>query len=383
MIQKIQSTLLLLFLCCACFAQTNTWGIDSTRTERRNNAGASGLGVRSGFYEGAEGSGIKTNFPSGVANPDTWWHLLDVRHSSTSANYAMQFSGSFFDDQLYFRKTKGSATQSWNRIVQDINGSLAIGGPVDANTNKGVVNLKILNKDDGSHNLSIDQNLEMLGDKQIIGPGGLAIQKFFVNDTVYGSWIDFPIKYNGPSGIGSGGAGQNPWIAYAAGNGQWFANAQKKDVCYRNIDGKILFGNSSGAATMSITGNKIGIGTNSPTELLSVNGNIVSKKLRITQNDWADYVFEPSYKLPTLQEVEAHIVKYKHLPDVPSAKQIEQEGVDVGSSQAILLKKIEELTLYMIEQNKRLEQQQKQLKNQQSEIVKLNGKLSGKSLKRQ
>jgi hypothetical protein len=94
---------------------------------------------------------------------------------------------------------------------------------------------------------------------------------------------------------------------------------------------------------------------------LAVNGNIYAKKLKITQTDWADYVFDANYKLPTLKEVEQYIKTHKHLPDVPSAAEVEKNGIDVGNNQAALLKKIEELTLYMIEQNKKMEAQQKEI----------------------
>lgn len=88
---------------------------------------------------------------------------------------------------------------------------------------------------------------------------------------------------------------------------------------------------------------------------LAVNGNIYAKKLKITQQGWADYVFEPTYKLMPLSELEAYINKNKHLPEVPSAVEVETKGLDLGDNQTILLKKIEELTLYVIELKKEIE----------------------------
>jgi hypothetical protein len=96
----------------------------------------------------------------------------------------------------------------------------------------------------------------------------------------------------------------------------------------------------------------VGIGTTSPTEKLSVNGNIRSKKIIVTQNGWSDYVFNDGYHLRPLTQVENFIKENKHLPEVPTAKEVEKNGVDVGETQALLLKKIEELTLYMIEMKK-------------------------------
>lgn len=105
---------------------------------------------------------------------------------------------------------------------------------------------------------------------------------------------------------------------------------------------------------MDVNGN-VGIGTTSPTEKLSVNGNIRSKKLIVTQTGWADYVFSDGYHLRPLTQVANFIKENKHLPDVPTATEVAKEGIDVGATQALLLKKIEELTLYMIEQEKRIQ----------------------------
>ncbi len=98
----------------------------------------------------------------------------------------------------------------------------------------------------------------------------------------------------------------------------------------------------------------VGIGTTSinNTYKLFVEGAIRARKLKIDQLTWPDYVFHVAYELRSLPEVERYIHIHHHLPDVPSAAEIEQEGLDVGETQAILLRKIEELTLYLIDQNK-------------------------------
>jgi small-conductance mechanosensitive channel len=70
---------------------------------------------------------------------------------------------------------------------------------------------------------------------------------------------------------------------------------------------------------------------------------------------WPDYVFKPTYKLQPLKKVEQYIKTNHHLPDMPSADSVAAAGIDVGANQAALLKKIEELTLYVIEQNKKID----------------------------
>lgn len=91
---------------------------------------------------------------------------------------------------------------------------------------------------------------------------------------------------------------------------------------------------------------------------LAVGGGILTEKIRVATSGttfWADYVFEPSFKLKPLKEVENYIKENKHLPDVPSTAEVSQNGIDLAQTQAILLQKIEELTLYVIKQDKEIQ----------------------------
>ncbi|MFT3868480.1 MAG: hypothetical protein QM715_08280 [Nibricoccus sp.] len=105
---------------------------------------------------------------------------------------------------------------------------------------------------------------------------------------------------------------------------------------------------------LAASGN-VGIGTTSPTEKLSVNGKIRAKEVVVETTNWSDCVFAKDYKLAPLSEVEQHIEQQGHLPGVPSAKEVAANGVSVGNMQAILLGKIEELTLHVIAQEKRVQ----------------------------
>jgi hypothetical protein len=106
---------------------------------------------------------------------------------------------------------------------------------------------------------------------------------------------------------------------------------------------------------------KVGIGTQVPTHLLTVNGTIKAQEL-ILSPVGADFVFEDDYQLRSLDEVENYIKKNKHLPDIPSAKEMEKNGVNTGKFHSNLLQKVEELTLYMIEMKKNQEIQSSKLK---------------------
>jgi hypothetical protein len=100
----------------------------------------------------------------------------------------------------------------------------------------------------------------------------------------------------------------------------------------------------------------VGIGTDNPGNYkLAVEGTICARKVRVTEIPfWSDFVFEPDYKLMSLAEVEAYIQQYGHLPGIPSASDAKQDGVDLVEMNALLLQKIEELTLYVIELEKKI-----------------------------
>ncbi len=120
------------------------------------------------------------------------------------------------------------------------------------------------------------------------------------------------------------------------------------------------------------TDGKIGVGVgNFPTNALYANyklfvtGGILADEVRVamsTSGTWADYVFAKEYQLPTISEVEAFIEKNQHLPNVPSAAQVKEEGINVADMARIQQEKIEELMLYIIQQNKRIEALEAKLK---------------------
>ncbi len=108
-------------------------------------------------------------------------------------------------------------------------------------------------------------------------------------------------------------------------------------------------------------GGFVGIGTSKPKEMLSVNGKIRAQEIKVETANWPDYVFADGYKLPSLKETAEFIDKNNHLPGVPKAAEIEQDGLSLGEMNKILLQKIEELTLHMIDKDKRIEALEKKL----------------------
>ncbi|WP_299158700.1 hypothetical protein [uncultured Tenacibaculum sp.] len=112
---------------------------------------------------------------------------------------------------------------------------------------------------------------------------------------------------------------------------------------------------------------KVGIGTTTTgSHRLAVEGSIGAREIKVQATGWSDFVFYNDYKLPTLKEVETHIKEKGHLKDIPSAAKVKKDGFFLGEMDAKLLQKIEELTLYTIQQEKKIKAQENELKKLQS-----------------
>ena len=127
--------------------------------------------------------------------------------------------------------------------------------------------------------------------------------------------------------------------------------------------------------TIPINGN-VGIGTEDPDAKLTVKGDIHTKEVRVDVSGSmvGDYVFEKDYNLLSLDKLEIYLKQNKHLPDVPSAKEFEEDGMKLKEMNLMLLKKVEELTLHLIVQDKTNEAQNKKIDVLTAEIVKLKTK---------
>lgn len=155
--------------------------------------------------------------------------------------------------------------------------------------------------------------------------------------------------------------------------GQWGIEynefASVKGLNFWKPDGSNNFGNYF----MFLADNgkvSIGLDPNHPNTYdgdykLYVGEGIMTEKVKVAvhaTSDWADYVFKKDYQLMPLSKVEEFITKEGHLPNIPSAQKVVEQGIDIAKMDAKLLEKIEELTLYMIEQNKRIQELETQLK---------------------
>lgn len=142
-----------------------------------------------------------------------------------------------------------------------------------------------------------------------------------------------------------------------------FAQDYNKDALY------LFNGNASLTYMCWKENGNVGVGTQNPDAKLAVKGTVHAEEVKVDLSvPGPDYVFEEDYQLQSLEEIESYVKANKHLPDVPSASEMEAEGIKVGEMNMILLRKVEELTLHLIKQNQLII-------HQQSEIDELKSKL--------
>lgn len=131
-------------------------------------------------------------------------------------------------------------------------------------------------------------------------------------------------------------------------------NEDKALALYSPEDGGWLFEVKEQSGNFIINRGNLGVGTTTPDYKLDVLGTIRAKEVKVA-TDWSDFVFEPDYDLLSLDQVEEFISENGHLPDIPSTEAVKENGIELGQMNALLLMKIEELTLHLIELKKEVE----------------------------
>lgn len=131
---------------------------------------------------------------------------------------------------------------------------------------------------------------------------------------------------------------------------------------------ELYVGVNAGNLHLDATG-QVAIGSVQPSASaykLTVTGKVICEELKVklVANPWPDYVFASDYKLKSLSEVEQFIAKHKHLPNIPSAEEVKENGIEVGDMQKKMMEKIEELTLYIIDLQKQLDEVKARKTNQ-------------------
>jgi Phage T4 tail fibre len=175
--------------------------------------------------------------------------------------------------------------------------------------------------------------------------------------------VNTDLSVNGRISTGDGSNFGGIWVAGPAGN-MFMGQVSTTSMGWFN----------NGAWRMITDNNgNVGIGTTTPDAKLTVKGLVHAQEVKIDLNGAVapDYVFDKAYVLPSLESVKAYIDTNKHLPEVPSAKEMEEKGMNVSEMNLLLLKKVEELTLYVIELKKENEIQNQRLEVQQNRIEQL------------
>lgn len=247
---------------------------------------------QSGLYQR-----ITSSFPD---NSTQWKHLFVIRHNTTTSNYQFQLGSSYtVNDRMFFRKisegTNISKDNAWHEVAT-------------RGTNTFTGNQKII---DGA--LDIGVNGENSTQNELIS---ITHWKNPLSNTDTHGFIYYPRNF-------------------------WFAPQGTH--------------NSQGIH-FNECGN-IGIGRYADCEnKLVVKGKILAQEVRvdINPNLWPDFVFTESYKLPELSEVKAHIDEFKHLPNIPSETEVKENGIGLAEMTTKLLQKVEELTLYAIQQQEKI-----------------------------
>lgn len=226
-----------------------------------------------------------------------------------------------------------------------------------------------------------------------LNEGGLFYRNAYPLDPQWGNWQQILMTdSNGNLGIGTTNpnsnltirskgtgvsihSGSNPYFGTLAFNresatGEIFdINGQAFQINNGGTDKNLHFQVYNGNGTMVTndalvingTNGNIGIGTTNITSELTVAGNIASREVKVSVDAGADFVFENDYNLPSLESLDKFIKENKHLPEIASAQQMQKDGINLSEMNIKLLQKIEELTLYSIEQNKKIEAQTKEI----------------------
>lgn len=277
-----------------------------------------------------------------------------------------------------------------------LNNSMFIGSTTSAN-----VPLQFINKNiakmtlDSNGRLGIGtttptKELDVVG--EITSSKGAAFGKINLTSVDGYSFLrlgpDANFYWNGDSGDGLSGGVKDLDNNYRK---QFLFDVSGTYISYFNQSGQQFFNlsadeNNEIKLVMPQENSRLAIGTLIQQDYhLAVAGKTITEEVKVLlETNWPDYVFENDYKLPSLKDVETHIKEKGRLKDIPSAEDVAKNGIFLGNMNAKLLQKIEELTLYTIEQEKKLENQETQLKYQNTQLktqLEINQELKERLLK--
>ena len=309
-----------------------------------------------------------------------------ILFSQSTTNYGVN-TGQIGNDNSFFGFNAGKNNQvdantfvGSNSGIENISGveNSFFGYMSGSKHDKGRYNLYV-GSNSGSNNTNGNANvflgaysgLDNLGDGNVFigyfaGSQYKGSYRLFIDNSntlsplIYGEFDKNILGINGKLNVG----GMNPYYMLdvageVAINHKAIANYESSlnllkigDIDYSGF--QTAFFDEVSNEVVRITKGRVGILTPTPDAALAVNGKIHAKEVKVDLNNWPDYVFLESYELMPLLELENFISKYHHLKNVPSEKEVIRDGVMLGEMNKILLEKVEELTLYTIQQQKEL-----------------------------
>lgn len=317
------------------------------------NSNANGIDYISGNV------GIGTTTPGG---------LLGLKDANTylnvDASNNLTFTDAVTGTKTLAELVSGGGTSLWQGDASAISYSGKVGIGASATTEKFLLSGNLLNQSQNK-GFRIDMNVDCENVGYLDNYYGISVR---LNGNANGNVIYGVSSYvqntstDNDDVIRAGyfsASGNNSMGIQCSGDdyGVWAFSANGTALFTSSLSGLALHANGT-----SYFNGSVGIGTDEPVYELDVKGTIRACEVRVNNDEgWCDYVFKEDYNLRDLQELELFVKTNKHLPEIPTATQVSENGIALGEMNTLLLKKIEELTLYVIEQNKKLEAQNKRI----------------------
>jgi hypothetical protein len=348
------------------FGQFQTYSVSGTNHSRHLNSGNVVLGATNYSIAPADKLEVFGNIRATFSTTGTGGilfggGLLHVNHPSNNLNIRLNSSDRF--TILNSSGNVGIGTTSPGQRLE-VNGNLLL------KNSSGLKSIYTWDANDdnwriGTNSITGFTKAVATTQTQFVTYGSSAGQGFAVG--VNGALSSFEILGNNHQAFFRGKVGMGPTTPVAKldisgllTDGGIHVGMNDSWIAY--YDGKNYFRGTTVFAETNAS-HKVGIGTASPDEKLTVKGKIHAEEVRVDLSvPGPDYVFEPEYNLMSLEKLELFLKSQKHLPEIPSAKEMEKNGINTGEMNMLLLKKIEELTLYIIKQEARIKSLESSIK---------------------